>query len=231
MTKKERELIRDMKRRWAVQCRAGELFCFLCGEQIKNMKDCNADHWMPLALGGGTTEKNIKPAHIGCNSAKGCMSPEEFLAHRDEIIAKAKKRKKEANKLKKITKRKLKADKKKALKVENRKKETSRAASYKIKQTYGLGERAYYIKEDRTNGKHPKFEIRDGIILGFTYKNEVRYALVKNIFINQQGKVETELVDVTPLTKHQAVAIKMEYEKLAKALLEQAIQNKKTLEH
>ena len=87
MSRKEQEVMREMKRRWAIRCSEGELFCFLCGQQIKNMKDCNADHWVPRALGGKTTEENIKPAHKSCNSKKGCMSPDEFIAHREEVLS------------------------------------------------------------------------------------------------------------------------------------------------
>ena len=41
MSRKEQEVMREMKRRWAIRCSEGELFCFLCGQQIKNMKDCD----------------------------------------------------------------------------------------------------------------------------------------------------------------------------------------------
>ena len=98
MSRKEQEVMREMKRRWANKCSEGELYCFLCGKIIENMKECNADHWIPRALGGKTTEDNLKPAHKSCNSKKGCLSPEEFLAHKEEILSKTyvrdKKRKK-----------------------------------------------------------------------------------------------------------------------------------------
>ena len=29
MSRKERELMRDIKQRWAIKCETGELFCFL----------------------------------------------------------------------------------------------------------------------------------------------------------------------------------------------------------
>ena len=86
MSRKEQELMRDIKRRWAVKCEEGELFCFLCGKQITTMKQCNADHWVPKALGGKSTEENLKPAHKSCNSKKGCIPPNEFLLHRDAIL-------------------------------------------------------------------------------------------------------------------------------------------------
>ena len=87
MSRKEQELMRDIKRRWAIKCNEGELFCFLCGKKINSMNQCNADHWIPKALGGKSTEENLKPAHKSCNSKKGCIPPNEFLLHRDEILA------------------------------------------------------------------------------------------------------------------------------------------------
>ena len=230
MTKKERELLRDIKRRWAVKCSKGELFCFLCGEQIKNMADCNADHWIPLALGGKTTEENIKEAHRECNSLKGCMSPEEFLAHKDEILAKRYKKEEKHKRYKKSDTKKLKIDKRKAQRLQKRKNDVLYTASYSLKQPYNIGTTIYYIKEDLTQ-KKPKFEIKEGVIIGFTYKNTVEYVLVKDFFINEQGKIDSELLDVIPLTKPQAIATKLEYEKLTKHLFLQLIQQQKSLEH
>lgn len=230
MTKKERELLRDIKRRWAVKCSKGELFCFLCGEQIKNMANCNADHWVPLALGGTTTEDNIKPAHQICNSLKGCMSPEEFLAHKDEILAKRYKKEEKRRKYKKSNTKKVKLDKRKTQRLQKRKNDALYTASYNLKQPYDIGTTIYYIKEDLTQ-KKPKFEIKEGVIIGFTYKNTVEYVLVKDFFINEQGKIDSELLDVIPLTKPQAIATKLEYEKLTKHLFLQLIQQQKELEH
>ena len=95
MSRKEQEILRDIKRRWAIQCSNGELFCFLCGKQIKPGDKYNADHWIPRALGGKTNEENIKPACVSCNSRKGCISPEEFELHREEILNGTYKRKSE----------------------------------------------------------------------------------------------------------------------------------------
>ena len=230
MTKKERELLRDIKRRWAIQCKEGELFCFLCGKQITDMNKCNADHWIPLALGGKTTEDNIKPACIRCNSAKGCMSPEEFLAHKDEILSKAYQTDKKHRKYKKSDTKKKKLDKRKTQRLQKRKNDVLYTASYDLKQPYDIGTTIYYIKEDLTQ-KKPKFEIKEGVIIGFTYKNTVEYVLVKDFFINEQGKIDSELLDVIPLTKPQAIATKLEYEKLTKHLFLQLIKQQNELEH
>ena len=230
MTKKERELLRDIKRRWAVKCSAGELFCFLCGEKITNMSQCNADHWIPLALGGTTTEDNIKPAHRPCNSAKSCLSPEEFLAHKEEVLSKTYVRDKKRKKYTKSDTKKEKINKRKKQRLEKRKNDVLYTASYNLKQPYDIGTTIYYIKEDLSQ-KKPKFEIKEGVIIGFTYKNTVEYVLVKDFFINEQGKIESELLDVIPLTKPQAIATKLEYEKLTKHLLLQLLKKVKELEH
>ena len=230
MTKKERELLRDIKRRWAVKCSAGELFCFLCGEKITNMSQCNADHWIPLALGGTTTEDNIKPAHRPCNSAKSCLSPEEFLAHKEEVLSKTYVRDKKRKKYTKSDTKKEKINKRKKQRLEKRKNDVLYTASYNLKQPYDIGTTIYYIKEDLSQ-KKPKFEIKEGVIIGFTYKNTVEYVLVKDFFINEQGKIESELLDVIPLTKPQAIATKLEYEKLTKHLLLQLLKKEKEVEH
>ena len=230
MTKKERELLKDIKRRWAVKCSAGELFCFLCGEKITSMSDCNADHWIPLALGGQTTEENIKEAHRECNSLKGCMSPEEFLAHKEEILAKRYSRDKKRKKIQKSDTKQEKYNKRKKQRLQKRKNDVLYTASYNLKQPYGIGTTIYYIKEDLTQ-KKPKFEIKEGVIIGFTYKNTVEYVLVKDFFINEQGKIDSELLDVIPLTKPQAIATKLEYEKLTKHLFLQLMRQEKEIEH
>ena len=228
MTKKERELLRDIKRRWAVKCSAGELFCFLCGEQIKKTDKYNADHWVPLALGGTTTEDNIKPAHQICNSLKGCMSPEEFLTHKEEILAKRYQKDKKHKNYQKSDRKKEKINKRLTQKTKKRKNDALYTASYNLKQPYDIGTTIYYIKEDLTQQK-PKFEIKEGVIIGFTYKNTVEYVLVKDFFINKQGKIDSELIDVIPLTKPQAIATKLEYEKLTKHLFLQLQKRQNTL--
>lgn len=230
MSRKEQEIMRDIKRRWAQKCELGELVCFLCGQPIKSMKDCNADHWVPRALGGKTEESNLKPAHKPCNSAKGCLSPEEFLAHKDEILSKSYQRDKKRRKYKKSNTKKVKLDKRKTQRLQKRKNDALYTASYNLKQPYDIGTTIYYIKEDLTQ-KKPKFEIKEGVIIGFTYKNTVEYVLVKDFFINEQGKIDSELLDVIPLTKPQAIATKLEYEKLTKHLFLQLIQQQKELEH
>ena len=230
MSRKEQEIMRDIKRRWAIQCKKGELFCFLCGKQLKPGDKYNADHWVPRALGGKTDESNLKPACVRCNSLKGCMSPEEFLAHKDEILSKVYKKDKKQKKYKKSDTKKIKIDNRKTQRLKKRKNDVLYTASYNLKQPYDIGTTIYYIKEDLSQ-KKPKFEIKEGVIIGFTYKNTVEYVLVKDFFINEQGKIDSELLDVIPLTKPQAIATKLEYEKLTKHLFLQLIQQQKELEH
>ncbi len=45
--------------------------CGICGEPIKNMKDCTVDHIIPIAKGGQTTIENCQLAHFDCNQQKG----------------------------------------------------------------------------------------------------------------------------------------------------------------
>lgn len=130
--------MRDIKRRWAIKCNEGELFCFLCGKKIESMKQCNADHWIPKALGGKSTEENLKPAHKSCNSKKGCIPPDEFLLHRDEILA---------NKYQ----------------PENNKSKTKKV---KKKKVASLGDTIYYIQRT-SNFMSSKITVKKGIIIGY----------------------------------------------------------------
>lgn len=138
MSRKEQELMRDIKRRWAIKCNEGELFCFLCGKKIESMKQCNADHWIPKALGGKSTEENLKPAHKSCNSKKGCIPPDEFLLHRDEILA---------NKYH----------------PENNKSKTKKV---KKKKVASLGDTIYYIQRT-SNFMSSKITVKKGITIGY----------------------------------------------------------------
>ena len=184
MTKKERELLKDIKRRWANQCSVGELFCFLCGKKIENMKQCSADHWIPLALGGKTEESNLKPAHKSCNSKKSCMSPEEFLRHKDQVL----------NKKHKVKSHLL--DKQPKPKKKNKPKRPD------------IGDTVYYVKETNQFGI-PRFEIKEGVIIGYDREK----VLVKDFYITETNKIESMLISIMPLTKEQALFIKAKYEK------------------
>lgn len=210
--------MREMKRRWAIRCSEGELFCFLCGQQIKNMKDCNADHWIPRALGGKSTEENLKPAHKECNSLKGCMSPDEFIAHREEVLSRKYKKRTEDERRKgkprkesKLTKRQKKQQKKQERLLYK--------ASYKLQQPYDIGSTVFYVKEIPTKDNKPRFEIKESVVIGYSYKNGIEYVLVKDFYIGKDNKIKSELLDVIPLTKAQAIATKIEYERLIKHLI------------
>ena len=137
MSRREQELMRNIKRRWAVKCSEGELFCFLCGKKIESMKQCNADHWIPKALGGKSTEENLKPAHKSCNSKKGCIPPNEFLLHRDEILA-----------------NKYHPDKEQKIKKVRKKKPSN------------LGDTIYYIQRT-SNFMSSKITVKKGVIIGY----------------------------------------------------------------
>ena len=182
MSRKERELMRDIKRRWAVKCETGELFCFLCGKKIDSMKQCNVDHWIPRALGGKSTEENLKPAHKNCNSRKGCISPEEFELHREEILNGTYKRKSE--------------------------KELTEEPKKKIKKKPSdLGDTIYYIQ--KTSNRHSsKITVKKGIIIGYA---EDGCVLVKDFYENSYNKIESKLIAVIPLSKEKALDLKRKY--------------------
>lgn len=179
MSRKEREILKDIKRRWAIQCSNGELFCFLCGKQIKPGDKYNADHWIPRVLGGKTNEENLKPACVSCNSRKGCISPEEFELHREEILNGTYKRKSE--------------------------KETKEEPKKKIKKKpSNLGDTIYYIQ--KTSNRHSsKITVKKGIIIGYA---EDGCVLVKDFYENSYNKIESKLIAVIPLSKEKALDLK-----------------------
>ena len=183
MSRKEQEILRDIKRRWAIQCSNGELFCFLCGKQIKPGDKYNADHWIPRALGGKTNEENLKPACVSCNSRKGCISPEEFELHREEILNGTYKRKpeKETQKLINITPKKKKKE-----------------------RDCGLGNTIYYINKTSTE-TDSKVEVKKGVIIGYA---EDGCVLVKEFYKNAYNQIESRLVAVIPLSKKKALDLK-----------------------
>lgn len=177
MSRKEQEILRDIKRRWAIQCSNGELFCFLCGKQIKPGDKYNADHWIPRALGGKTNEENLKPACVSCNSKKGCIHPDEFVLHRDEIL----KGKYHPN--------------------QEKKKETKKK---KRKKPSDLGDTVYYLQKT-SNPSSSKIVVKKGVVIGY---EEDGCVLVKDFFLNEFDKIESELVAVVPLSKKKAMELK-----------------------
>ena len=183
MSRKEQEILRDIKRRWAIQCSNGELFCFLCGKQIKPGDKYNADHWIPRALGGKTNEENLKPACVSCNSKKGCISPEEFELHREEILNGTYKRKPEK-------------ETRKPINITPKKKKKER--------DYGLGNTIYYINKTSTK-TDSKVEVKKGVIIGYT---EDECVLVKEFYKNAYNQIESRLVAVVPLSKKKALDLK-----------------------
>ncbi|MBQ9160843.1 MAG: HNH endonuclease [Methanobrevibacter sp.] len=45
--------------------------CAICGQPIKDMKDCTIDHIRPISKGGLTIIENCQLSHKKCNQAKG----------------------------------------------------------------------------------------------------------------------------------------------------------------
>lgn len=199
MSRKEQEILRDIKRRWAIQCSNGELFCFLCGKQIKPGDKYNADHWIPRALGGKTTEENLKPACVSCNSRKGCIPPEEFELHREEILNGTYKRKSE--------------------------KETSvnTIPKQKKKKLSNLGDTIYYIQRT-SNFLSSKITVKKGVIIGYADDDCV---LVKDFFPTEYGTIESELIAVVPFSRKQALELKAKCDNQVNLILQRQLQNSK----
>ena len=192
--------MRDIKRKWANQCEKGELFCFLCGKKIESMKQCNADHWIPKALGGKSTEDNLKPAHRCCNSRKGCIPPKEFELHKEEIL-KGTYDPKHPTEKPVIIKNKTQLQKKKKI--------------------FDLGNTIYYIQQTSTQ-LSSKIVIKRGVIIGYAGNDCV---LVKDFYINEYNIVESRLLAVIPFSKKEALRIKLQYDNQLTSILQKQLQN------
>lgn len=56
----------------------GECYCYLCGLLIISPKHMNLDHIFPKSKGGKAISKNLRPAHIWCNSEKADLTIEQY---------------------------------------------------------------------------------------------------------------------------------------------------------
>ena len=243
-------IIRDFKALWSEQCKRGELYCYLCGNPITSMHQCNAEHWIPKSLGGRTDRYNIKPAHIICNSAKSNMTPEEWDKvkwnilgsyhiqvsqdynlvqkqidsntpisitcnhHIDDRVFDVRYNKKERQRTKidKKTHKKITRKAKRFLQYTNSLEETHSSqihnlGSYNLQQPYTIGGIIHYVTED-TSHTVPQFNVKEGIVIGVTYKKETKYALVKDFYRTDNGKIESQLLEVLPLSLKQAQLIR-----------------------
>lgn len=55
--------------------------CYLCGHEIKRIRDLSQDHVIPKSKGGSTTEGNLLPTHKSCNNRKGSMTVVEWFEY------------------------------------------------------------------------------------------------------------------------------------------------------
>lgn len=206
---KESALLKDIKRRWAIKCSQGELFCFLCGKKIESMKQCNADHWLPRALGGKTTEENIKPSHIRCNSLKGSIPPDEFELNKDAILNGTYHRKSYSTATKEYCKNKI--------------KKTGKSKKHKKNlTTINIGDTVYYIQHS-INDLSSHVIVKEGIVLGYTNNNTV---LLKDFYLNEYNQLESQLIEVIPLSKKQAFILKKRCDKqIDSFLIQRLLQN------
>lgn len=62
------------------------LSCYICRGPIdpsvtdRGFWHPSLDHVVPICRGGQDTLENVRPAHNGCNSHKGCRLPHELAA-------------------------------------------------------------------------------------------------------------------------------------------------------
>jgi 5-methylcytosine-specific restriction endonuclease McrA len=63
---------------WRMALSAGTQFCVYCGES--DSRRLQYDHIMPLARGGAHTLDNLQLACSLCNTRKGKLTNDEFLA-------------------------------------------------------------------------------------------------------------------------------------------------------
>ena len=60
---------------------AGATHCIICGQPFdfdapyRSSKRPSVDHITPVELGGTDDLWNLRPVHVGCNSAKGYKAP------------------------------------------------------------------------------------------------------------------------------------------------------------
>lgn len=244
-------IIKDFKSLWSEQCKRGELYCYLCGNPITSMHQCNAEHWLPRSLGGRTDRYNIKPAHIVCNSAKSNLSPEQWdkmkwdildtynikvsqdydlvqkqidsnqpitihsSAHIDDSIFDVRHNKRERLKHQNDKRAHKKATRqaRRFLRYTEPLEQThstqiyGHGGSYQLKQPYTIGGIIHYVTEDNSSSI-PKFDVKEGIVLGISYKKDVKYALVKDFYSTGNGKIESQLLEVLPLSLKQAQLIR-----------------------
>lgn len=80
---------------------------------------------------------------------------------------------------------------------------------FHLSRPYDIGSIINYIVEKRKD--IPVFEIKEGIVIGITFRDSVRYALVKDFYL-ENGKVMTQLLEVLPMSLKQAELVKSHQE-------------------
>ena len=53
--------------------------CYLCGQEIRSVRQLSQDHVVSKSRGGKTIDSNILIAHVSCNNRKGNMSIVEWF--------------------------------------------------------------------------------------------------------------------------------------------------------
>ena len=70
-TRKRRRLMDNGKVDYAKILERDGMVCHLCGGKIRNRRDLDFDHVVPLSKGGPHSEENVRPSHRRCNRRKG----------------------------------------------------------------------------------------------------------------------------------------------------------------
>ena len=70
-TRKRRRLMDNGKVDYAKILERDGMVCHICGGKIRNRRDLDFDHVVPLSKGGPHSEENVRPSHRRCNRRKG----------------------------------------------------------------------------------------------------------------------------------------------------------------
>ena len=79
-----------------------------------------------------------------------------------------------------------------------------------------IGDSIYYIHEIVNNFGILDFEVKEGIIIGYSGQQP----LVKDFYLTKDNKIESKLIAVNPLTKAQANFIMAQYKKELSILMQ-----------
>lgn len=85
---KKHKFIDQRRRLWAINRLIAQYGneCFLCKEPFAKKDDITLDHWIPKVEGGTNEITNLRLAHEACNTEKGRLLPDEWIALQGGIV-------------------------------------------------------------------------------------------------------------------------------------------------